>query len=116
NLAPRDDHIAPLPSVFKLARHFGGDTRLVVARSGHVAGIVNPPAARKYSYWTNEKGADTPQAWLAAATEHPGSWWPDWQRWLAPHCGQQVPSRHPGEGKLKPLEDAPGHYVKLRAD
>jgi polyhydroxyalkanoate synthase subunit PhaC len=116
NLAPRDDHIAPFPSVFKLARHVSGDTRLVVAGSGHVAGIVNPPGLRKYSYWTNEAAADTPDAWLAAATRHPGSWWPDWQRWLAPRCGPQVPPRHPGEGKLKPLEDAPGNYVKLRAD
>jgi len=115
NLAPRDDHIAPLASVFKLGRHFGGDTRLVLAGSGHVAGIVNPPALGKYGYWTNESAAATPAEWLASATSHPGSWWPDWRDWLKAHSGPLVPPRHPGDGKLKPLEDAPGSYVKLRA-
>jgi polyhydroxyalkanoate synthase subunit PhaC len=115
NLAPFDDHIAPLASVFKVGRHLGGDTRLVVAGSGHVAGIVNPPGLGKYSYWTNDTDAATPEDWLAAATEHPGSWWPDWHDWLKVRSGPQVPARHPGHGKLKPLEDAPGSYVKLRA-
>ncbi len=116
NLAPRDDHIAPFASVFKVGRHLGGDTRLVASGSGHVAGIVNPPAAGKYGYWTNEAGAATPEAWLAAATGHRGSWWPDWHRWLKAHAGPPVPARRPGDGKLKPLEDAPGSYVKRRAE
>jgi polyhydroxyalkanoate synthase len=116
NLAPRDDHIAPLASVFKLGRHLGGTTRLVVAGSGHVAGIVNPPAAHKYGYWTGDSEAATPDEWLAAATEHAGSWWPDWQRWIAGHAGPLVEARWPGSGKLKVIEDAPGSYVKVRAE
>ncbi|HUF44613.1 MAG TPA: class I poly(R)-hydroxyalkanoic acid synthase [Aestuariivirgaceae bacterium] len=116
NLAPREDHISPLASVFKLGRHLGGTTRLVVAGSGHVAGIVNPPAARKYSYWTGDSEAATPDEWLAAATEHAGSWWPDWQRWIAGHAGPLVEARWPGSGKLKVIEDAPGSYVKVRAE
>jgi polyhydroxyalkanoate synthase subunit PhaC len=116
NLAPRDDHIAPLPSVFKVGRHLGGDTRLVVVGSGHVAGIVNPPSRGKYGYWTNDADADTPEAWLAAATGHPGSWWPDWRTWIAAHAGHPVPPRHPGDGRLPALEDAPGRYVRCRAD
>jgi polyhydroxyalkanoate synthase subunit PhaC len=116
NLAPRDDHIAPLPSVFKLGRHLGGATRLIVAESGHVAGIVNPPAAARYGYWTHDAEAETPKAWLAAATRHSGSWWPDWHKWIAAHAGRPVPPRHPGEGQLSPIEDAPGSYVKCRAD
>jgi polyhydroxyalkanoate synthase len=116
NLALRDDHIAPLASVFKVGRFLGGDTRLVVAGSGHVAGIVNPPAAGKYGYWTNDSAAATPDEWTAAASEHSGSWWPDWRHWLDAHAGPAVPARHPDEGKLKPLEDAPGSYVKLRSE
>jgi polyhydroxyalkanoate synthase len=116
NLALRFDHIAPLASVFKVGRYLGGDTRLVVAGSGHVAGIVNPTAAGKYGYWTNDSAAATPEEWLAAATRHPGSWWPDWRRWLDAHAGPAVPARHPGDGKLTPLEDAPGGYVKLRSE
>ncbi|MGI9462759.1 MAG: class I poly(R)-hydroxyalkanoic acid synthase, partial [Aestuariivirgaceae bacterium] len=116
NLAAREDHIAPLPSVFKLAKFFGGDTRLVVAGSGHIAGVVNPPEAGKYQYWTNDKGADTLNAWLDGASEHAGSWWPDWIKWLAKHSGKKVEAREPGKGKLKPIEDAPGSYVRLRAD
>jgi polyhydroxyalkanoate synthase len=115
NLALRFDHIAPLASVFKVGRYLGGDTRLVVAGSGHVAGIVNPTAAGKYGYWTNDSAAATPEEWLAAATRHPGSWWPDWRRWLDAHAGPAMPARQPGDGKLTPLEDAPGGYVKLRS-
>jgi polyhydroxyalkanoate synthase len=112
NLAARDDHIAPLPSVFRLGQYFGGSTRLVVAGSGHIAGVVNPPEAKKYQYWTNEKGAATLEEWLKGATEHPGSWWPDWIAWLAPHSGAKVKARTPSA----PLSDAPGDYVRVRAD
>jgi polyhydroxyalkanoate synthase len=112
NLAARDDHIAPLPSVFKLGQYFGGKTRLVVAGSGHIAGVVNPPEANKYQYWTNEKGAATLEDWLKGATEHPGSWWTDWIGWLGPLSGAKVPARAP----RNPLADAPGDYVRVKAD
>jgi polyhydroxyalkanoate synthase subunit PhaC len=116
NLAPRHDHIAPVASVFKVGRHLGGKTRLVVAGSGHVAGVVNPPALRKYGYWTSESEAGTLEDWLAAATEHAGSWWPDWHGWIAGHSGPPVKARVPGDGQLKAIEDAPGSYVKVRGD
>ena len=116
NLAAREDHIAPLPSAFKIAQFFGGDVRLVVAGSGHIAGVVNPPEANKYQHWTNEEGADTLDSWLEGATEHPGSWWLNWKEWIATHAGKKVKAREPGDGKLKPIEDAPGSYVRVRGD
>ena len=116
NLAAREDHIAPLASVFRLGRNFGGETRLVVSGSGHIAGVVNPPEAQKYQYWTNDKAADTPEDWLKGATEHLGSWWPDWLSWISPKSGKQVKARVPGEGKLKALENAPGSYVLVKAE
>jgi polyhydroxyalkanoate synthase len=116
NLAAREDHIAPLPSVFRLGGNFGSDTRLVVAGSGHIAGVVNPPEAQKYQYWTNDKGAATLEDWLAGASEHKGSWWPDWASWMTPKSGKKIKARVPGEGKLKPIEDAPGSYVLVRAE
>lgn len=115
NLAAREDHIAPLPSTFKLGRFFGGETRLVVAGSGHIAGVVNPPDANKYQYWLNDKGADTLENWLEGAEEHPGSWWPDWAKWTGKRSGKKVKARKPGDGKLKPIEDAPGSFVKVRS-
>ncbi|NNE24198.1 MAG: class I poly(R)-hydroxyalkanoic acid synthase [Rhizobiales bacterium] len=116
NLAAREDHIAPLPSVFKLGQIFKGETKLVVAGSGHIAGVVNPPEAGKYQYWTNDEGADTLDDWLAGATEHAGSWWPDWGEWIAKQSGKKIEARKPGDGKLKVIEDAPGSYVKQRSD
>jgi polyhydroxyalkanoate synthase len=116
NLAAREDHIAPLPSVFRLGQNFGSETRLVVAGSGHIAGVVNPPEAQKYQYWTNDKGAATLEEWLAGATEHKGSWWPDWVNWMTPKSGKKVKARVPGEGKLKAIEDAPGSYVLVKAE
>jgi len=88
----------------------------VVAGSGHIAGVINPPEAAKYQYWTNDKGADTLENWLDGATEHPGSWWPDWAAWVGKLSGKKVAPRKPGDGKLKVLGDAPGSYVKIRAD
>ncbi len=114
NLAAREDHIAPLPSVFKIGRFLGGDTRLVVAGSGHIAGVVNPPEAGKYQYWTNDGDVETLEKWLDGATEHPGSWWPDWISWLKKRSGKLIPARVPGDGKLEPIEDAPGTYVTVR--
>ena len=116
NLATREDHIAPLPSAFRIGKFLGGDTRLVVAGSGHIAGVINPPEAAKYQYWTNDAGADTLEKWLDGATEHPGSWWPDWAAWVGKLSGKKVAARKPGDGKLKVLDDAPGTYVKVRAD
>ena len=110
-MAAREDHIAPAPSVFRGSRLFGGDVRFVLAGSGHIAGVVNPPAKPKYQHWTGPKKAPNLEAWLEKAKEHPGSWWPDWMIWLDKHSGEQVPSRQPGDGKLKPIEDAPGSYV-----
>ena len=116
NLAAREDHIAPLASAFRVGRFMGGETKLVVSDSGHIAGVVNPPEAHKYRYWTNSRPAATIEDWLKGATEHAGSWWPDWREWIGPRSGAKVPARQPGDGKLTPIEDAPGSYVKVRGD
>ncbi len=115
NLATREDHIAPAKSVMLGSKFFGGPVRFVLAGSGHIAGVVNPPGKMKYQYWTGPKprGADVDK-WLAGANEHPGSWWPDWLAWLKKLDATEVPAREPGGGKLKPIEDAPGSYVKVR--
>ncbi|WP_246263522.1 PHA/PHB synthase family protein [Parasphingopyxis algicola] len=115
--AGREDHIAPPESVWKITEHFAGPLKFVLAGSGHIAGVVNPPDAKKYQYWTNRKRADTLDDFVAGAKETPGSWWPDWLDWLAGHSGEQVAvkgARKPGKGKLKALEDAPGSYVRTR--
>ena len=115
-LATREDHIAPWASAYAATRLYGGPVRFVLASSGHVAGVVNPPAANKYSHWINARIATTPEAWLAKAEEKPGSWWPDWRQWNARRSGKKVAARTPGSGKLKPIEDAPGAYVRVRAN
>ncbi|MFN3943798.1 MAG: PHA/PHB synthase family protein [Allosphingosinicella sp.] len=115
--AGREDHIAPPQSVWKITHHFRGPLRFVLAGSGHIAGVVNPPEAQKYQYWTNEEKVDTLEDFIAGATETKGSWWPDWIRWIESHGAKRVPAkgaRVPGKGKLKALEDAPGSYVKAR--
>ncbi len=116
NLATREDHIAPPKSVMLGSKFFGGPVRFVLSGSGHIAGVVNPPARKKYQYWTGPRprGADLDK-WLAKAKEHPGSWWPDWLAWLKKQGAAEVPARVPGGGALKPIEDAPGSYVKMRA-
>jgi poly[(R)-3-hydroxyalkanoate] polymerase subunit PhaC len=111
-----EDHIAPWRATYAGARLFRGPVRFVLGGSGHIAGIVNPPAANKYHYWTNDKLADDPEKWLAGAQQHAGSWWPDWAGWVARHAGEKVPARIPGKGGLKVIEDAPGSYVKVRGD
>ncbi len=111
----KEDHIAPWKTTYSGTHLFGGPVRFVLSGSGHIAGVVNPPANNKYNYWTNDKNPKTPDAWLAGADSHPGSWWTDWEAWLAPQSGKKVPARVPGSGKLKALEDAPGSYVKMRA-
>jgi len=114
NLATREDHIAPAISVFKGSKCFGGPVEFVLAGSGHIAGVVNPPAKKKYQYWTNGKPAGTLDSWVKKAKEFPGSWWPHWQDWIETQDGTKVKARKPGGGKLKPIEDAPGSYVKVR--
>jgi polyhydroxyalkanoate synthase len=116
NLATRDDHIAPAKSVLFGSRYFGGPVKFVLAGSGHIAGVINPPGKPKYQYWTGDppKGTDLSQ-WLAKAEEHAGSWWPDWLAWLKSHGTETVPARPVGSNKLKPIEDAPGSYVKVRS-
>jgi polyhydroxyalkanoate synthase len=114
-ISTKEDHIAPWASTYAATRLYKGEKRFVLAGSGHIAGVVNPPTSGKYGYWTGEELPADPQEWLAKATHHPGSWWPDWAAWNAAHAGKRVPARRPGDGKLKPLEDAPGSYVKVRA-
>jgi len=115
NLATREDHIAPAKSVLRGSKLFGGPVKYVLTGSGHIAGVINPPAKNKYQYWTGEtpKGDDL-DAWIAKAKEHPGSWWPDWLAWIKAKDAKLVKARTPGGGKLKPIEDAPGSYVKVR--
>jgi polyhydroxyalkanoate synthase len=116
NLATREDHIAPARSVFFGSTFFGGPVKFVLAGSGHIAGVINPPGKAKYQYWTGEtpKGSNV-DAWVAKAEEHPGTWWPDWLAWLTALEPQMVPAREPGGGKFAPIEDAPGSYVKVRS-
>jgi poly[(R)-3-hydroxyalkanoate] polymerase subunit PhaC len=106
-----EDHIAPWKTTYMGAKYLGGPVRFVLGGSGHIAGIVNPPAAKKYHYWTGESFAATADDWLKAAQQHPGSWWEDWQRWMEQQNGDdKVPARIPS----KAIEDAPGSYVMLR--
>lgn len=116
NLATREDHIAPAKSVLEGSRHFGGKVRYVLAGSGHIAGVVNHPAKKKYQYWTSAEklGLDLDK-WMTSATEHAGSWWPDWIDWIKTHDNKTVAGRKVGGGKHKPLEDAPGSYVKVKS-
>jgi polyhydroxyalkanoate synthase subunit PhaC len=113
NLACRDDHIAPLPSVFRLGHYFGGETTLVVSGSGHIAGVINPPVAKKYQHWTNTAKAATLEDWWQGATEHQGSWWSHWIEWITAQSGDKIAAPQPGDGKLAILCDAPGEYVKV---
>ena len=115
NLATREDHIAPAESVYLGAKFFGGPMKFVLASSGHIAGVINPPDQKKYQYWTGGKpSGGTLAAWIAKAKEHPGSWWPDWLDWIKSHDARKAKARKVGGGKLKPIEDAPGSYVKVR--
>jgi polyhydroxyalkanoate synthase len=118
-ISTAEDHIAPWKSTYKGARilaQAGGKTRFVLGGSGHIAGIVNPPAANKYGFWTHGTLPESPDAWLAEAERHEGSWWTDWQAWVAAESAQTVPARKPGAGELKVIEDAPGSYVSKRLD
>jgi polyhydroxyalkanoate synthase subunit PhaC len=113
-LSTREDHIAPWKSTYRGTQLLGGQKRFVLAASGHIAGVVNPPDSGKYSHWVNPDLPPDPETWLRGATEIAGSWWPDWHRWVTSLSKEEVDAREPGEGKLKPIEDAPGSYVKVR--
>ncbi len=115
NLATKEDHIAPAKSVFVGAGFFGGPMRYVLAGSGHIAGVVNPPYRPKYQFWSGPEVGDSFDAWLAAAEETAGSWWPDWMGWIAAQAPDRVPAREPGGGVLEPLCDAPGEYVRVKS-
>ena len=113
-LAAKEDHIAPAASVFRGAMLFGGPVRFVLAGSGHIAGVINPPAKPKYQYWTGQQPSGTLESWSVEATETKGSWWPDWFAWIEEQAPQRVPARHPGDGRLRVLGDAPGDYVRVK--
>jgi len=115
--AGREDHIAPAASVWKITHHFKGPLKFVLAGSGHIAGVVNPPAAGKYQYWVNDQKVETLAEFMASARETKGSWWPDWVEWIESVDAAKVDAkgaRVPGKGKFKALEDAPGSYVRTR--
>jgi polyhydroxyalkanoate synthase len=110
-LSTRDDHIAPWRTTYYGAKLMQGPTRFVLSGSGHIAGVVNPPEAKKYGYWTNDFLPPLPDDWMKGTVAHEGSWWPEWEKWLASYSGGTVPARQPGAG----LENAPGSYVSVKA-
>jgi len=113
-----EDHIAPWKGVYLGATRMAGPVRFVLGGSGHIAGIVNPPSANKYGYWTNDtkKLPATPEEWFEGTEQHQGSWWNDWQAWVTGLDNQKVAARDPAKGKLKVVEDAPGSFVRFRLD
>ncbi|HEY0203980.1 MAG TPA: class I poly(R)-hydroxyalkanoic acid synthase [Acetobacteraceae bacterium] len=115
-LATREDHIAPWASAYRGAALLGGERRFVLAGSGHVAGVVNPPEGGRYTHWIGGALPEAPEEWLAGATEMAGSWWPDWHRWMLARDAATVPARVPGTGGLPALADAPGSYVMVRTE
>ena len=113
-LAAHKDHLVPWRAAYRATWLVGGARRFVLAASGHIAGVINPPAANKRSHWTAEATHDDADDWLASATERAGSWWPDWERWLRRHSGRKVPApASPGNDTYRPIEAAPGRYVKV---
>jgi polyhydroxyalkanoate synthase len=114
-LATKEDHIAPWGSCYPGTQLLSGENRFVLAASGHIAGVVNAPGANKYGYWTNTEFPEDSNEWLENADWHEGSWWTDWYHWLALHSGAKVDARQPGTGELKPIEDAPGSFVRVRS-
>jgi polyhydroxyalkanoate synthase len=116
-LSTKEDHIAPWRATYAATQLYKGPVKFLLSGSGHIAGVVNPAGSDKYGHWTSEakKNAAKPEDWLKGATQHPGSWWPEWRKWISEYDGEQVPARQPGDGALKPIEDAPGSYVKVKA-
>jgi polyhydroxyalkanoate synthase len=111
----KEDHIAPFASIYRGARLFGGPVNFLMAGSGHIAGVINHPDAKKYQHWVNAALPDSVEDWMAGAVERPGSWWPDWHAWLAGISGDQVKARDPERGPFPVLADAPGTYVKIKS-
>ncbi|MGL4728381.1 MAG: PHA/PHB synthase family protein [Bosea sp. (in: a-proteobacteria)] len=114
NLAAKEDHIAPAKSVFVGSKSFGGPVHYVMSGSGHIAGVINPASKPKYQYWTGGAPVGEFEDWVAKAEETPGTWWPHWIDWVRKQAPEEVPAREPGSGKLKPLCDAPGEYVRAK--
>ena len=116
-LASREDHIVPWKSAFRSKDLIGGEARFVLAASGHVAGVINPPARNKRSHWLNDDLQSDPQSWYDAAQEQPGSWWPDWDAWMKRHSSGSVPApTQPGNEQYPLIEPAPGRYVKQKSN
>jgi len=116
-ISTREDHIAPWQPTYKATQLYKGPIRFILSASGHIAGVVNPPAAGKYCYWINDETPADPEKWLAGAEQHEGSWWPDWDKWIKKQNGKELTdARKPGDGKLKALCDAPGTYVTMKAE
>lgn len=114
-LAAKEDHIAPWETCYKTTQLLAGPTTFVLTASGHVAGVINPPDKKKYSYYTNTPYPSHAKEWLSGAKEHKGSWWEHWEMWQRQHSGETIPALQPGSGKLPVLEDAPGSYVKVHS-
>lgn len=114
SLATKDDHIAPWKTTYTTTGLVKSKVKFILSASGHVAGVVNPPAQSKYHYFTNNQNPKNPDEWLEAATEHAGSWWLDWDKWLSKQSGEKIPAPKPGSGKLRPILDAPGDYVRIK--
>ena len=114
-LSTREDHIAPWKATYVATQLYSGPVKFVLAASGHIAGVINPPGNVKYGHWTNDVLPKDPEAWFKGAQLHEGSWWPRWNEWVSQYAGDDVPARTPGDGKLKPLADAPGTYVTVRS-
>jgi polyhydroxyalkanoate synthase len=114
-LSTREDHIAPWKSTYSATRVYAGPVKFTLSASGHIAGVVNPPGS-KYGHWESDKAPPSPEQWIEQATMVEDSWWPHWEKWIGKFAGGQVKARMPGDGKLKPIEDAPGSYVRVRAE
>ena len=113
--ASREDHIVPWDAAYRSTQMIKGKKRFVMGASGHIAGVINPPAKGKRHFWTNDRLVDQADDWLSAATEHPGSWWTDWSKWLATHGGKKVAApKAPGNRQYRAIEPAPGRYVKQK--
>jgi polyhydroxyalkanoate synthase len=115
-LSTREDHIAPWKSTYAATQIYRGPVKFVLAASGHIAGVVNPPGKSKYGHWENPKNPPTPDEWLATAKQYPDSWWPAWEKWIKKFAGGEVPARKPGDRGLKPIENAPGSYVLVKGN
>jgi len=114
-LSTKEDHIAPWKATYAATQIYQGPIKFCLAASGHIAGVVNPPGQGKYGHWENAKLPKDPEAWLQAAKYVNESWWPSWEKWIGRYGGGDVPARKPGDGRLKPIEDAPGSYVRVKA-